>query len=840
MKPSELTPEEWLRVDSLFDRALDLPRPDRAQFVKDEAAGDHNLLQQVQALLEAHEATESEFAVIPESVGRGAVTNSDSIEGKSIGPFTVIKELGRGGMGVVYMAKDQRLGRTVALKVLPAVFGSDPGIRERFVAEARAVSALSHDNIVTLHEINSSPSGQPYMVFEYYDGETLEDRIRRGPIPLTEAVEIALGIAAGLEAAHSNGIVHCDVKPSNVLITSTGRVKLLDFGIARAVESASGEQTARFGTAAYMSPEQALGHPIDYRADLWSLGVVIYEMLSAERPFAGDDRADLVRAITSESPTPLRKLGVEVPDGVQRLLDLLLKRDPAERPESAQALSTKLTMLIRRRRTGRAVIVVTAAVLVTSVMLAMLWKSAEDPEVQAIHRLAVLPFENLSLDPEQRPYAEGIHEALISELGAVGSVEITSKSSIVALPPESSLSDVGRILGVDAVVKGSILRQDDSVTVMIRLVGIEPERQLWSTRYRRRFGSIPIVVKDATRSIAQEIRLQLDPSTQARLERASPVNPEAYDAYLHAQVHTGRLSSDGFREAFPYYRRAIELDSTFAPAYLGLANMTGATIVFGMSDPSTTCPQVRSLVAKAVALDSTLSDAQRTAGAISYYCDWNWDKAESQVRRAIELNRSLASAHRLLSEILATQGQHEAALESVERARQFDRLAPVSNFMPALSLYLKGDYRAAIERASDAHNMHPGFWQGHWLKCLSLAALDQLTAAVNECRFAVDRSGRTTMALGALGYVLAQVDSNQAAHRIVTELENRANVRYVGASYISAIYGALSETDRAFEWMQRAYDDRDVTLVHANDYTFFDPLRDEPRFRDLMHRMDFE
>nr|NIP77870.1 protein kinase [Gemmatimonadota bacterium]NIQ52186.1 protein kinase [Gemmatimonadota bacterium]NIU72291.1 protein kinase [Gammaproteobacteria bacterium]NIX42788.1 protein kinase [Gemmatimonadota bacterium]NIY06956.1 protein kinase [Gemmatimonadota bacterium] len=446
MRPSRLEPERWRRIDGVLGAALDRSPSERASFLDHACAGDPELRREVEALLAAGDRTDGVLEDAAGRVAAGILETPGSSIGRRVGPFRILREIGRGGMGVVYLAEDTRLGRSVALKALPPYLGAGREARRRFEAEARAVSALDHPNIATLYEIDETEEGQLYMVFAYYPGETLERRISRGPLPPDRAVEIATGIAAGLGAAHERRIVHRDVKPSNVLLTRDGGVKLLDFGVAKVAGEEMTGEGIRLGTVAYMSPEQVRAGELDGRADLWSLGVVLYEMLTGSRPFRGGDPAATFQSILDDELAPA--LPGELPGALDQVVAKLLCKTPEGRYQSAEDLLADLRAVRSGAAPGVAI------------------REPPPPPRPAIQRLAVLPLENLTGSPEQQPLVHGIHDTLIAELGKIRALGVVSRTSVMRLHGAGlSIPEIADALEVDAVVEGSVARDGDHLAI---------------------------------------------------------------------------------------------------------------------------------------------------------------------------------------------------------------------------------------------------------------------------------------------------------------------------------------------------------------------------------------
>ena len=862
MRPSELDPDRWRRIDELLDVVLATPPADRGAFLDEVCAGDQELRAELDALITAHEDSAEFFErrlddLTPDAFA-AAIRRGGAVDelppDRRIGPFRIDRELGRGGMGVVYLAEDTRLGRHVALKALPPYLGVGPGARERFRSEARAVSRLDHPNIATLYEVGETDTGQLYMVFSYYPGETLAARIARGPLPVEEAIEVTARIADGLSAAHAEGIVHRDVKPSNVLLTETGGVKLLDFGVAKVAGEDVTREGVRPGTAAYMSPEQASGRAVDHRTDLWSLGVVLYEMLTGRRPFDVEHPEALRRAILDEATEPVDDEGEELPDALKWIVRTMLRKSPADRYGDASELLSDLRELqagdepavatrreasragaaLRRRLRTAALLLLGLVVLVAA---SVWWRSASADGSPEIRRLAVLPPDDLTGESGREPFLNGVHDALVVELGRLGLFDVVSRASMMQYrDSELSLPQIAAEQQVDALLAASVLREGDSVAVTAQLLALSPERTLWVDRYRRGVGDVFALGSEIARSIAAEVG-HGSPDGPDRASAPVASSPEAFDAYNFGVFHLEQRSREGFEQAVRYFQLAIEQDSAFAPAYAALARAYGSGAFFGLGRPSANVPRVAELAETALRLDPSLAEAHTVLSAVNLYWHRDLDAAETRARRAIALNPSFADAHRALSEVLSVTGRYRAALEAVEHASQLEPLLPFSAFRPMVVLIEMRDFDAAIERGRAGLEFHPRFWQGHWLLCLALAGEGRHEEAIPVCEQAVDGSRRLPMALGALGHVLALTGRRTEAEAIVRELEERSAEQYVGGSWVAAVHGALDHPDRAFEWLERAYREGDLQLVNLHHSLLFDPLREDARFDALLERV---
>ena len=496
----------------------------------------------------------------------------------------------------------------------------------------------------------------------------------------------------------------------------------------------------------------------------------------------------------------------------------------AEAPETRDGSTARAN---RRRHAVTAVLL-----LVVIAVVAQLWDRGG--EALPIERIAVLPLTNLTGAADQEYFVQGVHEALVAELSRIASIEVISRTSVMGFRETTMpVPEIAARLDVDAIIEGSVMRAGDKLTVTAQLIATNPERHLWAERYHRDVSELFEITTDIVAAIASEIAIELAPAQDLADERPSTFSSDAYDTYLLGRFLAEQRTPDAYRQAQEEFRQAIALDPNFAASYAGLGHTFGSAAIFGVVEPERGFSEARRLAAQAIELDDSLAEAHLLLAGVSFYRDWDWGTAESQARHVLALNPSLANAHRFLAEVYSVTGRHDEALQAVERGRAIDPLPPTSQLKPALILYLKRDYEAAIERARTGLQAYPEFWQGHWLLCLSLSALSEHDEAIEACKSAATYSGRSPMALGALGYVQAKAGHRENAETILAELEALREERYVGAASLAMIHGALNDFDPAFEELARAFDQRDLLLVHVDNYGFFDPLRPDARFQQL-------
>lgn len=756
-------------------------------------------------------------------------------------------------MGQVFLAHDRHLSHDVALKVLPP--GTDAHSRHLFRKEARALSKLNHPNIVTVLDFDTQDN-LDFLVMEYVPGLALDEKVRQGALPEKEIVRIGVQLAEGLAAAHEQGVIHRDLKPGNLRLTKDDRLKILDFGLAWfTLRSSPLATTASFtgpeqcaGTLAYMATEQLLGQAVDERTDIYSAGAVLYELCTGRPPFEQKLSTALADDILHKVPV---SPGV-VRTGISPLLEAIilrcLEKDPEKRYQSAKDLALELQELANA--SGRGVSVfrsrekysfyVLAACLVGLFLVVAFGSNAKhwldpllDHRTPPIESLAVLPFANLSGDSQQEYLADGMTDSLITDLGQMQALQrVISRTSVMRYKTGGvSLREVAHQLNVDAVIEGSVMRSDRTVQVTVRLVSAADDRQLWSHRYDSEFRDLLTLQHKMALALAQEIRINLSATDRARLASARPVEPAAQEAYLKAE-YLKFGNAEQRAKSRQYFEQAIQEDPNYAPAYAGLADAYWDDVSL---PPRETMPKARDYALKAVALDDTLAHAHTSLATVRFYGDWNWAEADREYQRALQLNPGDAEAHRMYSVFLANMGRADEAWAQVLAAEGLDPLYADST--AGWDLYCARRYDQALEQCQRALELVPNDKSTH--SCLSYAYLGkgQYTKAIEEGMKAWNLSGKDTVWIALLGRIYAQEGDVRESHRILAQLLQQSRQTYVPPYFITVIYTALGDRESAFQWLDRAYTERDLYLAGIKVDQAVDPLRSDPRFQDLARRL---
>lgn len=740
--------------------------------------------------------------------------------GARLGPYEIVSALGAGGMGEVYKGRDTRLDRTVAIKVLSPRLAADPQLRDRFDREARTISRLSDSHICTIHDVGHH-EGIAYIVMEYVEGETLGPWLRRTPRPSVETVvDTGLQVARALVAAHAAGVVHRDIKPENVVVRDDGFVKVLDFGIAKLVEQpaaealtiAPGQTAAGFvvGTTKYMSPEQARGTAVDARSDVFSFGVLLYEMLSGQTPFEALTATDTVIAILQREPAPLAQYRPDSGSELQRVVSKCLEKEVGRRYASARDLVVDLERVLA---------------------------DAHRVPTQSSPSIAVLPFVNMSADPENEYFCDGIAEDLISALTKIEQLHVAARTSAFSFKGKhADLKEVGRTLNVSTVLEGSVRKAGNRLRVTAQLVNVADGYQVWSERYDRQLEDVFAIQDEISLAIVNALKVKLFGEQEAVLAKRQTENVQAYELYLKGRHHWHTWSAEGFAKSQECMERAIAIDPDYALAYVGLADSHLAAGAAGLVSYAELLPSAKAHLTKAVSLDPELAEAWTLLGVVHFY-EWDWPAAERAVARALDLNPRLGHAHQVAALVALYQGRHDMALAQGKQAVALDPLASFWNFSLALVHTARGDRAEAWDRVRAGLDFDPSFWMTHWARGMLLIAESNHEQAVHAIREAVRCSGAVPLALGLLTCALGLAGQREQAEQELAALVERAAHGHVPALSMALAYVGLNETDRAFEWLEKSYVERDVWLRLAAWNPMFAGVRSDPRMIDLLRRM---
>jgi len=778
--------------------------------------------------------------------------------GVRLGPYEIVSRIGVGGMGEVYRAHDPRLRRDVAIKVLPAEFSADSDRLRRFEQEARAAAALNHPNIVTIHSVEEADRTR-FLTMELLEGRSLNELIATEGMPLDRLLKIIIPLADAVSAAHQAGITHRDLKPGNVMLTADGRVKVLDFGLAKLREPASLDADANalptatvtgegriLGTVEYMSPEQVEGKPIDPRSDIFSLGVMFFEMATGRRPFAGDTSVSLLSSIIKDTPQSVTDLKPALPQELSRIVKRCLVKDPEYRYQSAKDLRNELRELeedsalpagvpTRRRATRIAV----GALLMAAVGLIVgrLWftrGAAGGP----IDSLAVLPFVNVGADPNTDYLSDGITENLINSLSQFPRLRVVPRSRAFRYRGRDAEPEkVGRELGVLAVLTGRVVQHGDDLNIQTELVDVAADSQLWGRQYNRKLSEIITIQEEIAKDVAEELRLKPTREEQNRLTKRSTESPEAHQLYLKGRYLWNRRTRETVRRAAQYFQQAIDRDPGYGLAWAGLADCYGVSGVYGVMSNKDSIPLAKEAAIKALEIDDTLAEAHASLGYAEGY-DWDWSDAEREFQRAIQLDPTYPTAHHWrATNFLEPMGRLNEAMTELKRAHELDPLSPVINAVLARNFMFARQYDRAAEQLRTTLEIDPNFALAHSYLGLFYELKGMLGQAIAEFQAWQTLSGDEPAATGALGHAYALSGKRAEAQKAIVRLRDLSKDRYVAPYDVAVVYVGLGDTDQTMEWLQRAYEDHSAWLIWIELDLRFDGIRGDPRYRDLLRRM---
>jgi TolB-like protein/Tfp pilus assembly protein PilF/predicted Ser/Thr protein kinase len=780
--------------------------------------------------------------------------------GGTLGRYQILEQLGEGGMGVVFRAHDPRLDREVALKVLTEEALRDERARERLRQEARALSRLLHPNIATLFDIDSE-GGEDFLVLEFVPGVTLAKTLEDGPLPEARARVIAHEIADALDVAHEQGVVHRDLKPGNVIITPRGRAKVLDFGIARLLTGGVSANTTQSGavslsgTAPYMAPEQIQGRTVDARTDLYSLGVVLFEMISGSRPFEGDELISLIYRIVHDPPRRLSDARPGVSPDLEVLVARCLEKEPSRRFANVRAFAAALKELAGAPGALSAWVagVATAAAVtpagqprgpgegpapVTVTRTGEPSRAGSDGGPPRIRSLVVLPLANRSGDPAQDFFTDGMTDALIADLAQIRALRVISRTSAMRYRGSSlPLPEIARELQVEAVVEGSVMRAGERVRITAQLIEAATDRTLWAKSYERDITDILALQSDVARAIADGIRIQVTPEEALRLRPKGPVNPAAHVAYLQGRYLWNRWSPESLRASITHFEEALAADPNYALAYAGLADSFSTLGNIGSTPPSEAYPRAREAAERGLGLDDSLAELHASLAYVHRFYDWDWPRAEREFLRAIDLNPGYATAHRWYAQFLSGLARHDEAIVEAERALELDPLSLIIHTAVGDVLFYSRRYDRAIVYYRRCIELDPAFGPGHTDLARALDAVGRHDEALEELITGTEGQTRQRAPSTGLATLLLRAGRKQEGRAMIDELQAQSATRFVSSYGIASFYAAANENAAALDWLERAYGQRDGTLVWIKVHPRLDGLRAEPRFRELLRKM---
>ena len=762
--------------------------------------------------------------------------------GQTFSHYRILEKLGSGGMGVVYKAQDTWLGRNVVLKFLPGELAQNRQALERFQREARAASALDHPNICTIHDIGEQ-EGQPFIVMQFLKGHTLRKYLGSGPLDKEYLIEWSVQISSALNAAHDKGIIHRDIKPDNVFVTESGPIKLLDFGLAKLVEEgpyrspgeldtpAEGPLTAPgigVGTPYYMSPEQLLDKELDARTDIFSFGVLLYEMATDSMPFQGQDLGAVFHNILSQTPVSPEKLNPELSDELGRVIQKALEKDRKARYQSSKDLLNDLTQLKQGGNSNSNLATSTAA------------KGKVQPSI------AVLSFVNMSPDPENEYFSDGLAEELINALTQLKGLRVASRTSAFSFKGgQESISQIGRELKVDTILEGSVRKAGKRLRITAQLINAADGYHLWSERYDREMENIFDLQDEIARKIVRKLSVNLLEDSQELVVKRYTENVEAYNLYLKGRYHLNQRTEQSVLKAIDCLEQATSEDENYALPHAGLAE---AYILLNIDCPKLMCDRdpaemvsrAKQAAQKAIEVDDSCAEAHVALALVYYRLDWDWERAEQEFRFALERNEDLATAHHQYAMFLASLNRSDEALAEIKQAHELDPLSPIISTAVGRILHFSRRFDEAVDQCRRTFELHPRFTGAHFDMGFTYLVKGMYPEAREAFKKLSEISGNPKRGLMELAWVYSAMGEREKAFRLLDQLSELSTHENLPRIPLALVHIGLGDMERAFELLEEGYAQRDSNLLYLQCEPGFDPLRSDPRYQDLVNRMGFQ
>jgi eukaryotic-like serine/threonine-protein kinase len=865
-----MTPERWQKVKEIFQAALERAPEQRSAFLSIACGKDEALRHEVESLLTSHEKDGS-FIDSPAYEGAAEMLTSQKefAPGQRIAHYEIVSTLGKGGMGEVYLAQDTKLMRQVALKILPLVSAGDELAQRRLLREAQTAATLDHPNICAIYEVGEE-HGRSYIAMQYVDGETLDARLTRQKISPPDALNIAVQVADALAEAHTLNLVHRDIKPSNIMITSRGQAKVLDFGLAKMTASIATANEAEtksmlstpgmiVGTVPYMSPEQVRGERVDARTDIFSFGVVLYEMLTEQRPFAHDSVAETIGAILHTHPPELTSIDSEIPKALEHIVGKCLAKNRERRYQSMSDVANDLraaqtgelavtrilssrTGLSRSANASRWYLPL-AATLILLLLVALgagiyHWRTPTATSAAAIDSIAVLPLANTSNDQNLEYLSDGITDNLINNLEQIPKLKVMSRNSVFYYKgKQADAQEVGKVLGVRAVLKGEVRQIGDQLLINIELVATDDNTHIWGKQYIRQAKDVIATQNEIAQEVVDNLRLKLSEAEKQKLDKRPTDNVEAYKLYLKARFFGNKQDPDNIHQSIGLDHQALEKDPTFALAY---SDMGLRYLILGMffEDPRQTMPEARAYAQRALEIDSSLSDPHTTLGVVALLYDWDWENAKQELANGGRVDPRSLETFSCTAHLLESTGRTSEADQTLRRALENDPLSIPLNGELGCNAYYARQFDQAINWYRDSLKLEARDLISYWGLARTLGQQKRYQEAIAELNHVQELFGAAPpLIVSEAGYTYAKWGKREEARKIIRQLNEQSKQMYVDPYFVSIVYLGLGDKDQAMAWLEKAYNAKSGFITSLFHEPKWDELRSDPRFKGMMNRL---